>query len=92
MDDQNNDQLDMHVQQLRAWIYRNKLNGIAETVFDVLAPLGTVAAQLLYVGQPTMRLFLPNSNLDQWARLLDTPDGVEWLRVQLIETDECDGK
>lgn len=81
-----------HIPQWREWIQRHRLHGIFEVVFDVLAPFGTIAAQLLYVGQPTARLLLPTNSLEHWARLLDTPEGLEWLRMQLTEMDEHDGK
>jgi hypothetical protein len=80
------------IPQWREWIQTHRLHGIFEIALDVLAPLGTLAAQLLYVGQPTARLLLPDNNLDYWARLLDAPDGVEWLRGQLTEMDKRDGE
>jgi hypothetical protein len=66
-----------------------RLIGAVGTLLDAAEPLGPLGAQLLWVAQPTLGLFLPRAEIASLARLLDEPGGVAWLRERL--TDEENG-
>lgn len=71
-------------QRLRA----ARLDGLAGMLLDAAEPLGPLGAQLLWVTQPALGLFVPRDDIAALARLLDAPGGMAWLRAQLVELDE----
>lgn len=64
-------------------LHRLGLAGVVETVLDVAEPLGPLGAQLLWVAQPTLSLFMPRGEITALAQCLDEPGGVAQLREQL---------
>ena len=52
---------------------------------DILEPLSPFVGQALWVMQPTLGLFTNRERIGEWAQLLEDPQGVEWLREQLLE-------
>ncbi len=59
------------------------LDGLVAALFDAAEPFGPLGAQLLWVAQPAVSLFMPSDEVDGLARLLDDPAGVAWLRSEL---------
>jgi len=53
-------------------------------VFDIVQPLSPIVAQALWVAQPTLSVFTDAQRIGEWARLLETPEGVTELREQLL--------
>lgn len=53
-------------------------------LLDVLEPLGPLGAQMLWVAQPTLGLFVPREDVHSLARLIEAPGGIAWLRDQLV--------
>jgi hypothetical protein len=51
-------------------------------------PLGPLGAQLLWVAQPTLGLFMSRDRITSVARLLEQPDGLTWLREQLTGKEQ----
>ena len=64
-----------------------RLDGLARLLLEAAEPLGPLGAQVLYVAQPTLGLLVPREEVASLARLLDAPDGMAWLRVQLTGPD-----
>ena len=70
--------------------WRERLHHLGLTPFvgvclDVLEPFGPFAAQVLWVAQPTLNLFSLGERADAWAQVLEAPQGVAWLRQELVE-------
>jgi hypothetical protein len=59
------------------------LNGVVGLLLEAVEPLSPLGAQILWVAQPTLGLFLPHEDVASLARLLDQPGGMAWLREQL---------
>ena len=57
---------------------------------DVLEPLGALGAQLMWVAQPTLRLFIQPDVIKDIALTLEDPDGFERLREQLDAPESND--
>ncbi|RMF80044.1 MAG: hypothetical protein D6737_09535 [Chloroflexi bacterium] len=69
-----------------AWLAVIKARGWGDTfgtVLDALEPLGPLGAQFLWVAQPALGVFIRRDTVDELARILETPDGIAWLRAQL---------
>ena len=62
-----------------------RLDSVVSVLLDVAEPLGPIGAQLLWVAQPTLGLFVSHTEIDSLARWLDEPGGVARLRTHLIE-------
>lgn len=78
----------MDDERLRLCVDSLKTRGFgsaALTVLDALGSLGPLAAQVLYAGQPLLRLFSGSVPLDELAETLETPDGIARLRQWLHE-------
>ncbi len=59
------------------------LEGLVAALLDAAEPFGPLGAQLLWVAQPAMSLFMSSDEVDGLAHLLDDPAGVAWLRSEL---------
>ncbi|PJF39000.1 MAG: hypothetical protein CUN55_15640 [Phototrophicales bacterium] len=81
------EQLSPQLERLKDWIQAHHLRGIVSMFFDLLEPLAPIGAQLLYIGQPTFGLLVSRQTISAWAELLEDPNGWQYLRHQLIETD-----
>lgn len=68
----------------QAWLQKHGLEGLADALLEAGEPLAPIGAQLLYVAQPALSLVAPREVIGRWARLLETPGGLAWLREQLI--------
>ncbi|GIK66563.1 MAG: hypothetical protein BroJett018_43570 [Chloroflexota bacterium] len=71
----------------QAWLQKHGLEGLADALLGASEPLAPIGAQLLYVAQPALSLIAPREAIGRWARLLETPGGLAWLREQLIPGD-----
>ena len=69
------------IQQVKA---RN-LTGVVSAALDALAPLGPLGAQLVYVAQPALGLFVGRDALTELGQSLEEPDGIARLRAFLDE-------
>jgi hypothetical protein len=65
-----------------------RLDGVVGALLDAAEPLGPLGAQLLWIAQPTLALFVPRDDIASLARLLDDPEGIVWLREQLVEPED----
>jgi hypothetical protein len=68
------------------WIQQIRARGLGPTVhtaLDVLEPLGPLGAQMVWIAQPLFGLFVPTEALDDLARALEEPGGVDRLRGYL---------
>lgn len=68
------------------WVQNAKARGLGhvlEVALDVFQPLGIIGAQLIWVGEPVLRLWIPREMLAGLADALETPDGIEHLREEL---------
>jgi hypothetical protein len=73
------------------WLEAAKAHGwsdIARAGLDALAPLGPLGAQLVWVSQPVLGLFVRRDRLASLAEALETPEGLAALRRRL--DDEAD--
>ncbi|MCI0708648.1 MAG: hypothetical protein L0154_00655 [Chloroflexi bacterium] len=84
-----NEEVQETINRWRTRIEELGVGGIVDTLLLAFAPFAPIGAQLLYIAQPVMGLFVERNVISRWARLLEEPDGLEWLRVQLTgHTDE----
>lgn len=68
------------------WIQQARARGFGHALsvaLDVLAPLGPFGAQLVWVVQPVLGAVVGRAVLDDLARALEQPGGVERLRADL---------
>lgn len=56
---------------------------IARTGLDALAPLGPLGAQLVWISQPLLGLFVQRDLLSGLAEALESPDGLADIRARL---------
>jgi hypothetical protein len=72
------------------WVQQLRSRGLGHALgvaLDVLEPLGPLGAQLVWVSQPVLGVYLSRDWLDQLAETLETPGGVEQLRQWLEGQD-----
>ena len=77
-------------QRLVAWrarLRRMGLDGIAGALLDAAEPLSPLGAQVLWVAQPTLRMIMPERDIDALATLLEDPTRFGLLRSMLIDND-----
>ena len=60
------------------------LDSVVGVLLDAAEPLGPIGAQLLWVAQPTLGLFVSHTEIDSLARWLDEPGGIARMRAHLI--------
>ncbi len=69
--------------RLDRWSRRLHLHGLLTALLDAAEPLGPLGAQVIWIAQPVLGLFVPRPEIDALARLLDAPGGMAWLNAQL---------
>lgn len=77
--------------RLARWSHRlrkKRLTGLVGALLDAAEPLGPLGAQMLWVAQPTLGLFMPRDDVASLARILEHPDGLAWLHERLAGPDE----
>jgi hypothetical protein len=77
---------DRHIWQ--AWASRLQQLGVTSfvaTFLDVGGPLNILTAQLIYVSQPVLQWFIPRSQIDGLARLLEEPESARSFAAYLRE-------
>jgi hypothetical protein len=84
--DQLQEQFGTSIHHWKQWLQQRHLTGIATAVLDIVEPLGILGAQILYIAQPTIGLFTQRQSITLWARLLETPGGIAWLRQELANS------
>jgi hypothetical protein len=80
-------------QRLARWsrrLHAAHLDGLVGVLLEAVEPLGPLGAQVLWVAQPTLGLWVPREEITLLAQRLEAPGGVAWLREQLIEMDNHD--
>jgi hypothetical protein len=83
----------MNQQARREWVAQVKGNGWAAALsltLDVLAPLGPLGAQVVWVLQPALRPWMPPTALEHLALTLERPDELAQVRCWLDEDDPAD--
>jgi hypothetical protein len=71
-------------------VEHSPLDGLVGALLEAVEPLGPLGAQVLWVAQPTLGLWVPREEIATLAQRLEAPGGVAWLREQLIEMDNHD--
>lgn len=74
------------------WLHTAHLGTLAAALLDAAEPLGPLGAHILWWAQPTLSLFWPRDDVSALARTLEDPQGVAWIRTQLLgdKADEGD--
>jgi hypothetical protein len=72
-------------QPLRDRLEQLGLRQLASLALDVMEPFGPFAAQILWVAQPTLGIFMDRERVGNWATLLEDPQGYDSLREALLE-------
>jgi hypothetical protein len=70
------------------WAQQIQARGLGHALsvaLDVLEPLGPLGAQLLWVAQPLLGVFIKPETLTSMAETLEAPDRLEALRQYLEE-------
>jgi hypothetical protein len=83
-------ELENWARRLAHWadrLRRARLDGLVRALLEAAEPLGPLGAQVLWIAQPTLGLFVPRDEITILARLLDEPGGMVWLREQLTESE-----
>lgn len=68
---------------ISAWRARKSLGPIAILAMQSARPLSFLAAQFLWLAQPTLSLVWKPQDLARWARLLEEPGSIDTLIEQL---------
>ena len=71
--------------RLRAW----GLEGLAAALLEAAEPLSMLGAQALYLAQPALGVFLPSGTVGRWARLLEDPANLAWMRERLTGSEDA---
>lgn len=74
-------------QPLRDRLEQLGLRQLAGLVLDVMEPLSPFAAQVLWVAQPTLGIFMDRERVGNWASLLEDAQGYDQLRDALLEDE-----
>lgn len=69
----------------RERIARWGLETWVEMGLDLFEPLSPLVGQILWVLQPTLGLVLEPEQVSNWAKFLEDPQGVAWLREELVK-------
>ncbi len=80
----------MNHEARREWVAQVKGSGWAGALglaLDVLAPLGPLGAQVVWVLQPALRPWMPPTTLEHVAWTLERPDELAQVRRWLDEDD-----
>lgn len=67
----------------QTWLETHHLTRGFTFLLDIIEPLALLGAQFLYVLQPSLGLFMERQTIDQWARLMESPGGIAWLREKI---------
>ncbi len=73
------------------WIAHVRTNGWGAPVhllLDVLEPLGPLGAQVMWVLQPALGVFVQRETLQHIAQTLEDPAAMQALRQQLDDTPD----
>jgi hypothetical protein len=70
---------------LRERLEQLGLTNFAVLCLDVLEPVSPFAAQVLWVMQPTLGIFINRQQVGDWAQLMEDPERVAELREQLAK-------
>lgn len=77
--------------QRYVWLQQAKANGwqdILRLTLDTLEPFGALGAQVIWVLQPTLGVFVAHDIIRDFANALETPGGIAQLRAALdADTD-----
>jgi hypothetical protein len=77
-------------QPLRDRLEQLGLRQLASLVLDVMEPFSPFAAQILWVAQPTLGIFMDRERVGNWASLLEDTQGYDQLRDALLEDENPD--
>jgi hypothetical protein len=69
--------------QLAGILCRHGLRIPALVVLEAGAPIAFIGGQLLWIGQPLLRPFVPSSLIRQTAEVLEDPDSISALIARL---------
>src|SRR5450432_1331268 len=84
------DRLDGLHKRLLVWSERLRaagLDGLVGAVLDAAGPLAPLGAQALWVAQPALGLLIASDDIDGLAKLLDSHQGLSWLRDELTRAE-----
>ncbi len=65
--------------RLRSW----GVDGLVLSLLEAFEPLSPLGGQLLFMAQPALSVFGSGEAAGRWARLLEDPANVSWIREQL---------
>lgn len=77
-------------QRLRQWARGLRKTGLSDVVaamLEAVGPISLLGAQVLWIAQPTLNIFMPADEVGGLARLLETESGLAHLRSIIIDAD-----
>lgn len=66
------------------------MDGLIGAFLSAAAPLGLLGAQILWIAQPALSVFMPRDEVGDLARLLADPEGVSLLRQKLTDSTDSE--
>jgi hypothetical protein len=79
------EQQDVLLEQAVTFLRERGLRLPALIALEVGRPFTFFGAQLLWIAQPALSLFLPSQQVKNLAQLLEKPEAVAWLVTRLEE-------
>lgn len=76
--------------RLRGWaqgLHKTGLSDVVGAMLEAVGPVSLLGAQVLWVAQPTLSIFMPADEVGGLAHLLENEQGLAWLRSIIIDAD-----
>jgi len=67
------------------YLQRWGMREFAAWFLEAIGPLNLLGAQLVYIGQPLLELFIPDGNMEAIAKILEEPKEAEAFVAYLRE-------
>ena len=76
--------------RLRGWahsLHKTGLGDVVGAMLEAVGPISLLGAQVLWVAQPTLSIFMPADEVGGLAHLLETETGLAWVRSIMVDAE-----